>query len=324
MALLALYWGIMIACYAVASKLRAKADRFAFVEEFLNIVIYILVLIMGLRMGANREVTSNLDVIGLQAVGVTIFAVGGSILFVFGARKLLGLNRQGIRSDVTDEEKSGGCGTQEEESAGGMKTTLIILAFVLAGMLLGYFVIPEIFEDTDRFQEMSGDWLVAGICLLLGTVGFNLGLSGGIFEKFKGMGVSVIIIPVAAVAGSLICGTLYSFLSPMTMRECIAVSAGFGWYTMAPSVITEAGFAVAGAVSFMHNVIRETLGIVIIPLAAKKIGYLEAISIPGVAAMDVCLPIIEKSCRTETIVYSMCTGALMCVTVPIAVPLANG
>ena len=113
MALLALYWGIMIACYAVASKLRAKADRFAFVEEFLNIVIYILVLIMGLRMGANREVTSNLDVIGLQAVGVTIFAVGGSILFVFGARKLLGLNRQGIRSDVTDEEKSGGCGTQE-------------------------------------------------------------------------------------------------------------------------------------------------------------------------------------------------------------------
>ena len=195
---------------------------------------------------------------------------------------------------------------------------------VLAGMLLGYFVIPEIFEDTDRFQEMSGDWLVAGICLLLGTVGFNLGLSGGIFEKFKGMGVSVIIIPVAAVAGSLICGTLYSFLSPMTMRECIAVSAGFGWYTMAPSVITEAGFAVAGAVSFMHNVIRETLGIVIIPLAAKKIGYLEAISIPGVAAMDVCLPIIEKSCRTETIVYSMCTGALMCVTVPIAVPLAIG
>ena len=324
MALLALYWGIMIACYAVASKLRAKADRFAFVEEFLNIVIYILVLIMGLRMGANREVTSNLDVIGLQAVGVTIFAVGGSILFVFGARKLLGLNRQGIRSDVTDEEKSGGCGTQEDESAGGMKTTLIILAFVLAGMLLGYFVIPEIFEDTDRFQEMSGDWLVAGICLLLGTVGFNLGLSGGIFEKFKGMGVSVIIIPVAAVAGSLICGTLYSFLSPMTMRECIAVSAGFGWYTMAPSVITEAGFAVAGAVSFMHNVIRETLGIVIIPLAAKKIGYLEAISIPGVAAMDVCLPIIEKSCRAETIVYSMCTGALMCVTVPIAVPLAIG
>lgn len=324
MALLALYWGIMIACYAVASKLRAKADRFAFVEEFLNIVIYILVLIMGLRMGANREVTSNLDVIGLQAVGVTIFAVGGSILFVFGARKLLGLNRQGIHSDVTDEEKSGGCGTQEEESAGGMKTTLIILAFVLAGMLLGYFVIPEIFEDTDRFQEMSGDWLVAGICLLLGTVGFNLGLSGGIFEKFKGMGVSVIIIPVAAVAGSLICGALYSFLSPMTMRECIAVSAGFGWYTMAPSVITEAGFAVAGAVSFMHNVIRETLGIVIIPLAAKKIGYLEAISIPGVAAMDVCLPIIEKSCRTETIVYSMCTGALMCVTVPIAVPLAIG
>ena len=138
------------------------------------------------------------------------------------------------------------------------------------------------------------------------------------------MGVSVIIIPVAAVAGSLICGTLYSFLSPMTMRECIAVSAGFGWYTMAPSVITEAGFAVAGAVSFMHNVIRETLGIVIIPLAAKKIGYLEAISIPGVAAMDVCLPIVEKSTRSDIAVYSFVSGVILSILVPVLVPVIIG
>ena len=89
-------------------------------------------------------------------------------------------------------------------------------------------------------------------------------------------------------------------------------------------MLTEAGFAVAGAVSFMHNVIRETLGIVLIPIAAKKIGYLECTSIPGVAAMDVCLSIVERSCRAETVVYSFCTGALMCVCVPVVVTLAIG
>ena len=74
----------------------------------------------------------------------------------------------------------------------------------------------------------------------------------------------------------------------------------------------------------MHNVIRETLGIIIIPLAAQKIGYIEAAAIPGVSAMDVCMPIVERSCNQETLVYSFCTGALMCIVVPLLVPLVIG
>lgn len=327
MALLALYWGIMIICYAAASKLRSKADKFAFVESMLNIVIYLLVLIMGLRMGANEEVTSSLGTIGLQSVGITVFTVGGSMLAVFAVRRLVGLNRQGVSKEIAEREANlaeGASDKKEEKQGDGMKTTLIILAFVVAGMLGGYFVVPMVFEDLNVFQDMSGDWLVIGICILLGTVGFNLGISGNIFENFKGMGINIVLIPIAAVGGSLLAGVLYGLITSFSVGEAVAISAGFGWYTMAPGMITEAGLAVAGAVSFMHNVIRETLGIVIIPLAAKKIGYLEAVSIPGVAAMDVCLPIVERSCRPETIVYSFCTGALMCITVPIVVPLAIG
>lgn len=89
-------------------------------------------------------------------------------------------------------------------------------------------------------------------------------------------------------------------------------------------MITEAGHAVAGAISFMHNVIRETLGIIIIPLAAQKIGYIEATAIPGVAAMDVCMPIVERSCNQETIVYAFCIGASMSLPVPLLVPWIIG
>ena len=134
----------------------------------------------------------------------------------------------------------------------------------------------------------------------------------------------MILVPLAAIAGSLLFGALYGLISPLTVREAVSVSAGFGWYTFAPGVIAEAGHAVAGAVSFMHNVIRETLGIIIIPLAAQKIGYLEATAIPGVAAMDVCLPIVERSCRPETVVYSFCMGMIMSVAVPLLVPLFIG
>lgn len=322
MSLLLLYWGIMIACYAAASKLRHKKETFRFTEQLTNIVIYILVFLMGLRMGANEEVTSNLGSIGLQAAGITVFVVGGSIFAVHIARKGLKLNKEGVFG-LPEEEEQGGEEKREVES-GGVKFTLIILTFVVAGMAAGYFMIPEIFEDTDAFQDMSGDWLVAGICILLALAGFNLGLEGKVIQSFKGVGIKVIFIPIAAVAGSLIMGAVYGLISSLTVSESIAVSAGFGWYTLAPGMLTEAGFAVAGAVSFMHNVIRETLGIVLIPIAAKKIGYLECTSIPGVAAMDVCLSIVERSCRAETVVYSFCTGALMCVCVPVVVTLAIG
>ena len=170
--------------------------------------------------------------------------------------------------------------------ASGSKTSLIIFAMVAAGMLLGYFVVPRV-TDPDAFQTMSGSWLVVGLCLLLA-------------------------------------GVVYSFLSPMTLREGLAISAGFGWYTLAPSVISGAGHAVAGAVSFLHNVLRETLGIILLPLAASKIGCIEAVTLPGTCAMDVCLPIVERSCSAETLPYSFTTGMAACLFSALLVPLIMG
>ena len=334
MTLLLLYWGIMILFYLLADRLVDRRDCFGFIGTALNVVIYFLVFIMGLRMGANEEVTSSLGIIGLQSLLISAFTGAGSMAAVTLLRKGLGLNRQGmpaagespdgenLLTDVVDFEESADKKTRQESSAA--KTTVMILFSVAAGMILGYFTVPRIFADTADFQDMSGNWMVIGICILLGFVGFNLGLEGNVIKSLKKAGIRVVLFPLAAIAGSLILGALYGLVSPLTVREAVAVSAGFGWYTLAPGVIGEAGHAVAGAVSFMHNVIRETLGIIIIPLAAKKIGYIEATAIPGVAAMDICLPIVERSCRSETVVYSFCMGMMMSAAVPLLVPLIIG
>ena len=89
-------------------------------------------------------------------------------------------------------------------------------------------------------------------------------------------------------------------------------------------MILQAGYPVASAISFLHNVIREIAGIIGIPFIAQKIGYVEACAVPGVAAMDVCMPIVERSAREDTVVYSFGIGLLMCLSVPIIVPLVIG
>lgn len=42
--------------------------------------VYILVFLMGLRMGINRQVTSALATIGVQALATTLATIGGSTL----------------------------------------------------------------------------------------------------------------------------------------------------------------------------------------------------------------------------------------------------
>lgn len=334
--MLALYWAVFFLFYWIASQLRHKELNLSRLEQLMTVMIVILVFLMGLRMGANEEVTSNLDTIGIQSVLITVTVVGGSVLSITFLRKLMGLNKEGMpkgqeigqgldcpavsfQAQVEDETEAA-----RPKDSSGVGMSVLIFSFVIFGLLLGYLVIPRLFKDLEIFQAETGNLLTIGICILLALAGFNLGISGKVVESLKSAGLRVILFPFAAVGGSLLGGLVYGLLSPLSIREAVAISAGFGWYTLAPTIITEAGFAVAGAISFMHNVIREVFGLVIIPIAAKKIGYLEVTGIPGVSAMDVCIPLIEKSCRAETIVYSFLIGALMNFSVPILVPLIIG
>ena len=321
MGLLALYWSVMLAFYFLASKLRNHKEKFGFLGSLLNAVIYVLVFVMGMRMGANEEVTSNLSIIGVQAVGISVFVIFGSMFAVFVTRKLMGIDKRGVS---TGEEEQRVADSQGEAAEGdnGLKTSLLILLCVVLGMLFGYFGVPKLVADLDAFQSITGDFMIIAICVLLGFVGFDMGLDGKIVENLKTAGLKVLVFPVAAIIGSVVFGALYGMLTSLTVGEGIAISAGFGWYTLAPSLIIEAGHAVAGAVSFVHNVLRETFGIIAIPFMASKFGYLEATAIPGVAAMDVCLPIVERSCGARIMVYSFAMGAIMNTVVPIIVSLA--
>jgi len=67
--------------------------------------------------------------------------------------------------------------------------------------------------------------------------------------------------------------------------------------------------------------IRETASILLIPVAARRIGYLEAVSMPGTSSMDICMPIIERSCRQDTVLYAFLIGFMMNIVTSVGVPL---
>ena len=42
------------------------------------------------------------------------------------------------------------------------------------------------------------------------------------------------------------------------------------WYSLGAGILMDAGYEIAGAISFMHNIMRELLGIIFVPIIAKK------------------------------------------------------
>lgn len=328
MILLLLYWSVMIIGYLIAFYLRKREKRFDFGPGAMMVTIYIVCLIMGLRMGANPQVISNLGIIGIEALGITMVCGAGSIFAIFVTRKLMGIDRYGNSrgQHQLPEEGSGGSGGSGD---GGMdiKNTLIILAMVAAGMAGGALFITGSNEKVlETFDTCSYYALVVLVSVLLFFVGFDLGTAGSIIGTIRRVGAKALLFAIAAMVGTMVFGVVICVILGFSLRESAAICIGFGWYSYAPVIIASAGqqYMIASALSFMHNVIRELSGIIFVPLIARKFGYLESVGVPGGCAMDVCLPIIEKSCREDTTVYAFTTGLLMCITTSIGTPLIMG
>ncbi|QHI73286.1 lysine exporter LysO family protein [Aminipila terrae] len=191
--------------------------------------------------------------------------------------------------------------------------TKLIITFLTLGVVSGYFFIPDFI-----ITHVSGNLLIVGLCVMLFFVGMDLGRTGTVVENFKKVGIRILVFPLASIIGCLTFAAVGSLFLPMTAKETMAVASGFGWYTLAPVMLADCS-AELSAISFLHNVMREMVGIMIIPIVAKYIGYIESCSVPGAAAADVCLPIIEKSTDSDTTVYAFVMGVVLSTTVPVLV-----
>ncbi len=359
---LILYLGITLVGYFFGAKFNDKKEKFFWIGTVQTAAIIVLVLFMGMRMGANREITDNIGAIGIYALVMTIFTMALSILFITITRKIFGIDKKGyMQSHTNPSEKAGKAETVatatgaaaeaaekagaaegaraefaeeageelteeiktiEEKESGIDKMTFFIIGAVIIGMVVGYFCIRPIFgEHISTFETWAGIIIKVGLCVLLFFVGTDLGFEGTVVENFKKVGIRIFAFPLAVVLGTLLGAAIAGIIMGLDVKLSLAIGAGFGWYTLAPGIIMEAGYLTGSAISFLHNVMREFFSILLIPFVASKVGYIETCGMPGAAAMDVCLPIVERSTRSEIAIYSFVSGVVLSILVPVLVPL---
>ncbi len=322
-----LYMSFLAAGYIVGSRLRDKRDKMGFLGALTNFCVSLLVFIMGIKMGSNEEVIANLGTIGIQSVVITVLLAVITVAGVTLARVVMGMNKYGLtkkqQAELGEIKLENGGTAATEESGDSNLMTILILGFTVIGLLVGYFVVRNNAALLDIFNVSNGHIMTVGLCLLMISIGLGMGLDGTVLTYLKQAGFRVLVFPVVVILATTVGGFVVSLIyGDLSIGESLAICYGFGWYTFAPIAISNAGYVMAGAISFLHNVIRELAGIVLIPVLAKKIGYIEVASIPGVAAMDVCLPIVERVTRQDIIIYSFLIGFSQAIFVPVLVNMA--
>lgn len=195
--------------------------------------------------------------------------------------------------------------------------TEIIILSVIIGAVSGYFWLPEV------FIEHSETVLNVGLCLLLFMAGIDIGRQKTVLQDIKKNGLSIIAVPVLVIAGTFAGAATASIFVGYSLTETLTVSSGFGWYSLAPLIIAEHS-AELSAVTFLSNMARELFAIILIPVVAKYIGYIEACAPAGAASMDTCLPIVERATNSTVAVYSFVSGVILTIVVPFLTPTVMG
>ena len=144
MGILVIYWSIMLVFYLLASKFREYKDKFKWIGSAMMWFIYLLVFIMGVRMGINDEIILNLGTLGLESLALCLIIIVGTMFSIYLTRRLLGINRFGDvvkkltaeeRKELEAQERQKHQGKEEGKLSPESKHTLVmtVVTIILVG-----------------------------------------------------------------------------------------------------------------------------------------------------------------------------------------------
>jgi len=194
-----------------------------------------------------------------------------------------------------------------------MLLSLKILLFFIAGMLLGVF---------GRFEPLpfETDLSKYALYVLMFLVGISIGTDTESLQLIRRQGYRLLFVPLATILGTFT-GVLIVmfFIESISLREGLAVGAGFGYYSLSSIILSEIHSDALGTVALLANVIRELTTLLLAPLMVIIFGKLGPVAAAGATSMDTSLPIITTTSGKDFAVIAVFHGIVLTILVPMLV-----
>ena len=191
-----------------------------------------------------------------------------------------------------------------------MKNSLIVVIFFTIGIFVGLFRIAPGFLYESNLSEYA-------LYLLMFLVGIAVGGDPKTWQTLRNLNIKILLVPFSVIVGSFIGGITSSFIiQGLSIKDGLAVSAGFGYYSLSSILITKYYSETLGVIALLSNMSREIATLLISPILAKYFGKLAPIASGGATSMDTTLPIITHSVGKHYAIISVFSGVVLTILVP--------
>ncbi|OCG03073.1 lysine exporter LysO family protein [Gilliamella sp. wkB112] len=298
-----MYFGILIALVPLSLgyliKLKDK-KKIARINQILSWMVYFILFIMGTELAHLDNLSTNLQTILFYTMIVFICTFGGNFIFL-------------ILFDLFLPWKTTHNNQTFESRFKMILESLRVCIALIIGFIVG--LIPLfIWQYTENIIQV----VLVFLLLLIGIQlrGNNISLKQILLNK---VGIATTII---VTFSTFLGGIIAALILEQPIRVGLGMSSGFGWYSLSGILMTEAHGPIIGSATFLNDILRELLAIILIPSLIKRYK-LTALGLCGATSMDFTLPMLQKGAGITIVPSAIVQGFLLTILMPIVMTLFN-
>ena len=185
---------------------------------------------------------------------------------------------------------------------------LIALSMVALGVLFNLAIAYIEYPDAKRWLP-SSHYLLMVLIFLVG-----LDLSSVKLER-NWISWKALSVPLFVVMGSILGAYSVHLITGEDLRVLLALSTGFGWFTLSSVMIGALSGDTHGAIALFVDLGRELISIVLLYLFGRQWPRV-GIAAAGATALDSTLPIVRQACSTEVLPIALVSGFILTLLAP--------
>ncbi len=288
----------LIAGYAIGKILPKQINDKLI--RYITPLVWLMLFLIGCEFG---EIIFSADAIGKVIKNALIFSLlttGVSVVLLWVLKETkLGTN------SATDTKNTNNTNNTRKKldwktALPALKEAGIALSMVFFGAL--FFILQTKLAITIPLLKSSD--LLLLLIVLVGVDFTQVTLDKSWFSR------SILMVPLLVIIGSLLSAFLSAWLSGESLSVSMALSSGFGWFTLSSVLIGEAYGHQYGSMALLTDLFRELIAIVILYVMGAHRPKV-SIGSAGATAVGSTLPFVKQICPAENIPMALVSGFLL-------------
>ena len=264
------------------------------VDHSLIALIYVILFILGLNLSLIPDLWTQLQSIFGKTAVFIICILGLNMIALLILDKKLPYHVKGEKP-------------QKESTWKSLLGSSKLIGSIVLGLIVGLF--------SNQYFTMPAHLAEIALVILLACVGLQLRASG---IKLKAVLLNRygLILSVFFIVSSFVGGIVAALILKMPVTHGLAISSGFGWYSLSTIILQDAHGPIMGSIAFFNDLFREFFAFMVIPLLMARYP-LTAVGSGGATSLDFVLPVIQRTGGAQVVPIAISFGFITNILAPI-------